>query len=287
MQHPFRNLTGILLLFLSLQGASGADTLRIQLTLKHRLDAAGRTQGYTAINQKFYTPDMVFFREINYDDKTSQISGYVFYFHDAGRLVSAEAYDTSDSLRYIVKHRYDARGREDGTDSLVMSGGRLIPAGRVENTYNAAGMLIQRKEYTGSRKTGTVKISYGPAGYPVMQAARYKPASGKPLKSETRRYTYLADNKLSQVTSSGKDMKGSAFANQEAYTYDSQGLKETVTLSGTLFPVALVKTYRYLPSGALSLYQEADPSGVISLLLQYEYKKHYMDRGIQVSRLGK
>jgi hypothetical protein len=287
MQQTFRTLTGILLMFLSLQGVSGADTLRIHLTFKHRLDAEGRTQGYTAINQKFYTPEQVLFREISYDENSSQISNYIFYFHEAGRLVSAEAYNASDSLLYVIKHRYDAEGREAGADSLIMSGGRLIIAGRVEMKYNAGGKPVQRTEYTGSKKTGTVKISYDPAGNLTKLSAKYKPASGKPVKSESRLYSYNADRTLSQVAGSGKDMKGNAFANKEMYTYNPQGLKETVTLSGTSFPMSLVKTYRYLPSGSLSLYQEADPSGKISLLLQYDYKKHFMDRGTQVSRLGK
>jgi hypothetical protein len=286
MQKTIRTITGILIMFLTFQVASGADTLRIHLTLKHRLDDKGRTQGYTTIRQKFYTPEQVLFREINYDEKTSRINSYVFYFHEADRLVSAETYNGSDSLLYIIRYRYDASGRESGTDSLIMAAGKWYTAGRVEKSYNQEGKLVLQTQYTGGKKTGTVKISYDPAGNPTRLSAKYKQGSGKAVKSETRVFAYNPDHLLAQVTSSGRDLKNTAYENREVYTYNAQRLPETITLSGTAFPVSLIKTCRYLPSGSLTLYQEADPTGKISLLLQYDYKKHYMDRGTQVSRLG-
>ncbi len=33
----------------------------------------------------------------------------------------------------------------------------------------------------------------------------------------------------------------------------------------------------------ISLYEESNTAGKYSLILQYDYKKHYMDRGTQVS----
>jgi hypothetical protein len=47
-------LTALIMLMI-LSSVSAADTLKIHLTYKHRLDKEGHTQGYVTVSQKFYT----------------------------------------------------------------------------------------------------------------------------------------------------------------------------------------------------------------------------------------
>lgn len=280
-----KSLYFMLILLISLQ-VNGADTLRIHLTYKHRLDAEGRTQGYNTINQQFYTPEQVLFREIRYDEKTSQISQYTFFFHDGDRLSSEESYNAGDSLLWILKYRYDAAGRKSGFDSLVPSGNSLVLAGSKDFLYDAGGRVSKIKESVTGKKAGTVSFTYDASGKLIRETRKFKPVSGKKVKSETLLYTYNSVQGL-EVAISGKTMEKGTFANKATYSFTENGQVASVNLSGTDYPSGQVNTYKYMPSGAKSLYQETDAAGKFRLLLQFDYKKHYMDRGTQISRLGR
>jgi hypothetical protein len=41
--------------------------------------------------------------------------------------------------------------------------------------------------------------------------------------------------------------------------------------------------FHYLPSGAPSIYEEHNSQGTIIHLIEYDYRKHYMDKGTQIS----
>lgn len=286
-----KNTTGkslsILLILLISFPVSGADTLRIHVTYKHRLDAEGRTKGYTAIHQQFFTPERVLFREISYDEMTSRITRYTFFFHEGGKLSSAETYNDKDSLLFILKYRYDGAGRQAGTDSLVPSGNTLAVAGRKDFLYRTDGRISQIKAFAGRKPAGSIRFAYDTGGNLIRQTGKYKPVSGSSLKSETRLITYNRENKHGEVAISGKTMQGRVYENKAVYSYAENGLVSSISYTGTDYPAGLVKGFRYLPSGTISLYQETDAAGKFSLLLQYDYKKHYMDRGTQISRLAK
>jgi YD repeat-containing protein len=275
----------VLILLLSWQ-VSGADTLRINLIYKHRLDAAGRTQGYSTVRQQFFTPEQVLFREIAYDEQTSHITTYTFFFHEGNRLSSAETYNAKDSLLWILKYRYDVSGKKTGIDSLITSGNSLVSAGSRNFIYNAGGRIVKTKEFVAGKPAGTVQYSYDGAGNLIRVSKKFKPVSGRKVKSETLVYMYNSVPRIVEVAVSGKTMQKGTFLNKLTCGYTDNGQLATVNCTGTDYSSGLVKTYRYLPSGALSLYQETDAAGKFSLLLQYDYKKHFMDRGTQISRLG-
>jgi len=260
-----------------------ADTLKIHLTYKHRLDIDGRTQGFITINQKFYTPDQQLFREINYNEQNGQIENYTFYFYADGKLYTEECYNQKDSLMYILKHDYDAAGRETGIVRLAPGSGGVEFAGKTVNTYDKTGKLGKQKIYFGKKAGSINSFTYNKAGNLQAEKRKFKPVSKHTLKAENRAFSYRADNKLDKVIVTGQDASGGSFQRTEAYSYDEAGRVSTISITGNDLPDGLVKTYKYLVSGAMSLYEESNTPGKFSLILQYDYKKHYMDRGTQVS----
>jgi hypothetical protein len=99
-------------------------------------------------------------------------------------------------------------------------------------------------------------------------------------------YIYNPPATLKEVKVFGKDLLNKPYQKKEEYGYDDRGWLATVKITDAGGITTLQKTYKYLTSGRQSLYQESDATGRITLLLQYEYKKHFMDRGRQVSYLN-
>jgi hypothetical protein len=260
-----------------------ADTLKIHLTYKHKLDDAGRSQGYTTINQKFYTPDQVLFREINYDEQSGQIASYVFYFYAGDKLSTEECYNQKDSLLYILKHEYDAAGRESQELRFEPVSGIMQVIRTIAKSYDQKGKMIAKKEYEGKKLGVSVRYDYEMAGLLARENQKYKAVSKQPLKIKTLSYIYNPDKTVKQVIISAKDLLNNSFQGAEDYTYNGKGQLSSIRFSGPDYPAGLVKTYKYLDSGVISICQESDAAGNISKILQYDYKKHYMEKGVQVS----
>jgi len=262
---------------------SAADSLKIHLTYKHKLDKEGHTKGRMTVRQKFFTPEQQLFREINYNEVSGQITDYTFYFYKDGKLFTEECYSQKDSLMYILKHEYDATGREKQTVRLEPRAGSLQSSGKTVLSYDKAGKMVQEKKYFGNKAGSLYKRTYDKNGNLLAENRKFKPVSENTLKAEKRTYSYKPDMKVDKVLVTGKDMAGNSFRRDETYAYDDKGNLSTVTVSGNDMPEGLVKTYRYLGSGLLSLYEESNAAGIFSLILQYDYKKHFMDKGTQVS----
>jgi hypothetical protein len=287
MQAFIRSFPAVFYLLLVSWPGSAADTLKIHLVYKHRLDDTGRSLGFTTIDQKFYTPGQVLFRDIRYDEKNGQISGYTFYFYTGGKLSSEECYNQKDSLMYILRHDYDASGRESQVVRLIPADGNLKAIHRTTRAYDKQGNMIRQKEYSGNKTEMSAAFEYIGPELPSRESRKFKQASLSPVKSETRTYLYNSNSSVKQVVITGKDKKNRAFKRIEDYIYNDKGLLTSVNISGPDFPDGLVKTYKYLDSGTISVYQESNAAGRIGLMLQYDYKKHYMDPGTQVSYLSR
>lgn len=271
-----------LLLFATIQGFA-ADTLKIHLTYKHNLNDAGRTTGYYTLKQQFYTPDNVLFREIHYDEKTHQIARYTFYFYKSGKLFTEEYYNSKDSLLYILKHNYDPTGLETGLETLVPGKNGLEMTGKILFKYNAQQQKLQQKKYFGKRAGIITKYKYDAAGRLSMVTSQFKPAAANNLKTEVKAFTYNNDNKTATISYSGRYNSGKAFQYKEEYNYNDKGLLSSVITAGDETGKPYKKSYKYLPSGTISLYEEYSHENKLTLLLQYDYKKHFMDKGNQVS----
>jgi hypothetical protein len=272
-----------LCLLMYISSAFAADTLKIHLTYKHRLDNQGRTQGYITVSQKFYTPEEQLFREIKYNEQSGQIADYTFYFYTDGKLFTEECYSQNDSLMYILKHGYDAEGRDNLIVRLEPRYGGLEATGKTVNSYDKSGRLHQQKIYFGKKAGSITSYVYNKDGNLQSENRKFKPVSNQSLKAENRSFSYGADKKLDKVSVTGKVLTGQSFQRSEAYSYDDKGKVSSVSVTGNDLPDGLVKTYKYLASGLISLYEESNAAGKYSLILQYDYKKHYMDRGTQVS----
>ena len=272
-----------LCLLMYITSAIAGDTLKINLTYKHRLDKEGRTQGYITVSQKFYTPEQQLFREIKYNEQSGQIAEYTFYFYANGKLFTEECYSQNDSLMYIFKHGYDAAGRENEVVRLEPGSGGLKATGRTVYSYDKAGKLLKQKAYFGKKTGSIISYVYNKDGNLQSENRKFKAVSNQSLKSENRSFSYGADRKLDKVSVTGKFLTGQSFQRSEAYSYDEKGNLSSVSITGSDLPDGLVKTYKYLASGKISLYEESNTAGKYSLILQYDYKKHYMDRGTQIS----
>jgi len=284
MSQSIRNiiLSGILLVLTLTAGA--ADTLKINLTYKHKLNDAGQTTGYITIKQQFFSPDGILFREISYDENTSQIAEYVFYFYRNGRLFTQEFYNQKDSLQYILKHEYDQAGNEILQTKLVPGLKDLTVAEKTVKTYRNDRKLLQQKKFYGKRVGTITSYKYSEAGLLEKEMNTYKPTAKAVLKQETKEFSYSPENSITQVIVTGKDLNGKPYQYREEYSYNDQKLLASVKKINISNAPSGEIVYKYLKTGTLSLYEEHDTTGKLTLLLQYDYKKHYMDRGNQVSR---
>lgn len=270
-------------LMLYFSSAFAADTLKIHLTYKHKLDKEGHTQGFKTISQKFYTPEQQLFREIKYNEQSGQINDYTFYFYKDGKLFTEECYSPKDSLMYILRHGYDASGRETEIVRMEPRSGGLEATGKTVYSYDKTGRLHQQKEYFGKKAGSVTSYVYNKEGNLQSEKVKSKPVSNQNLKTESRLYAYNANKKPDKVAVTGQVMAGKSIQRTETYAYNEKGVLSSVTITGSDLPDGLVKTYKYLDSGMISLYEESNAAGIYSLILQYDYKKHYMDRGTQVS----
>jgi hypothetical protein len=275
MEKVIKNLlfSGMLLGFaLSLKAA---DTIRIDLTYKHKLNDAGQTTGYITINQKFHTHDGFLFREINYDETTLQISDYIFYFYRSGKLFTEEHYSSKDSLLFILRHDYDPDGYETQVTKMIPVGSKLIDAEKTVKIYDSRHLLNHTEKYIGKRLGVLTRYQYDAAGRLLTERISNKPIAKALVKKENRVYSHAEDGKITLMTIAGKDLAGKSYQCKEEYGYTIQGWLSSVVYDGNNYSQISKKVYKYLPSGSISLYEEYDLNGKNILLLQYDYKKHY------------
>lgn len=264
--------------------SQAADTLKIHKISKQKISENGQVQGYITISQKFYTPSDTLFREINYDEQTGQISTYLFYFYRSGRLSTKECYNQNDSLLYIMKYDYDKAGKEVILTKMVPEHGDFIIAEKITKKYDGDGRIIRQKDYQGKQAGITRSYQYDKSGLLQEESSKFKPVSGNTLRSEIREYFYQPDRRISQVVISGKDMNNKSFVFKDSYHYNETGLLNSVKrLNGDGNQIN-EKIYKYTLNGSLSTYEERGTNEKTSLVLLYEYIKHYMNSGTQNSR---
>jgi hypothetical protein len=279
----FRNLilSGLLLMLTLETGA--ADTLKIHLIYKHKLDSTGHSTGRIAVNQQLYTPEGELFREISFDESTGQITGYVFYFYRHGRLFTQECYDQADSLLYILKHEYDQAGNDYRITRFISGGKGLIETEKTVRTFSNNHNMVEENHYYG-RKLGRVTTYFYESGSRSQENSRFKPAAKSSYMQLTRLYTYSPGNQLIRVMVSGKEVNGSSFRYREEHGYDISGrLSEVKTLDAANAQTGN-RVYHYLTNGSVSTFEEYNANGKLTLLLEYDYKMHFMESGTQVSR---
>jgi hypothetical protein len=263
--------------------AGAADTLKIHLTYKYKLDTSGHATGYTAVNQKFYTPRGILFREILYDEKTGQLSGYIFYFYRKDKLFTQESYNQKDSLQTMLKHEYDQAGNEILLTKLVPGFKDLIVAEKTVRTFDKGRKLLLEKKFFAGRLGVITQYQYSKSGTLIREKSTFKAIAKAPAKKETRDYSYSGENRISDVMVTGNDVSGKPYKYSENYNYNEKGLLSSIKKVNISNSGSGEKVYKYLPSGAVSMYEEHDAKGKLLLFLQYDYKKHYMEQGTQVS----
>jgi hypothetical protein len=283
MYASLKAVLAISLWFLSFIFTQAADTLKIHLTYKHKLNELNQTTGYVTINQKFFTPDDIQFREINYDEKTSQITDYTFYFYKNNLLFTEECYGQNDSLKYILKHDYDINGHEMLVSKLVPKSGQLYTAEKIVNTLDASGKIIRQKKYIGKKAAVLTKLSYDKTGLLIRETKKFKPTAKKEVKNKIKEFSYNSNHSVIEVIITGRNAANKPYQIREEYTYNDKNLLTAVkSYDEQNLPLG-EKSWSYLDSGTPSIYQEICKDGKLLLLLQYDYKKHFMDKGTQVS----
>jgi hypothetical protein len=276
-------ILAVLLLTLSM-AAGAADTLKIDLIYKHKLDSAGHTSGRTVVHQKFHTADGRLFREISFNENTGQISGYVFYFYRNDRLFTKECYDQKDSLLYILKYDYDEAGNNTVITRLIPGGSGLITAEKTVKEFSTIKEPVQEIVYYGKKAGATTRYLYSAAGLLQQETNKFKPLSKSHNRQLTRQYSYFPDSKVKQLQVSGVDNQGKPFGYSEEYLYDSSGRLSQVKTTGADNESVGRREYSYITGTVISIYKEYNAKGIVTMLLEYDYKKHYMEPGTQVSR---
>jgi hypothetical protein len=271
------------LLILSVSKGMAADTIKINLTYKHTLNAKGQSLGYKTVKQQFITPDNVFFREVNYDETTGQIANYIFRFFKDNRLFSEECYNSHDSLLYIIKHTYSPSGNEILREKLIPGNNHsLVLQEKTVSVFDKSNRIISEKKYFGKKAGAQTRYTYDANGLLISRKESNKPVAKATVKKELKQYSYNDDNTIKQINISRTDNDGNSLSTHEDYTYKNN-LLSSVKEIGTNGNTIGEKVYKYLQTGALSIYEEHDATGKLVLLLQYDYKKHYMETGTQKS----
>jgi hypothetical protein len=262
----------------------GADTLLIHLTYKHIINNSGQTNGYKVIKQEFYTADMQLFREISFNESDGQISGYVFLFYRDDRLFTREYHKANDSLDYILKYEYDDKGNQTAVIRLEQGrDSKLVVTEKSVKVFGPGRNIFSEKKFEGNKLASVTTYNYDKSLLLVREKSNYKSPANTGMKNEVKEYSYGSAGKVTGIRISGKDEEGRGFASQEDFEYNDKGLLSVVKYNGNNGVLKSQKVYTYLDSGALSKYEEFDSHGIKTLLLQYDYKKHYMEKGTQVS----
>jgi hypothetical protein len=283
MIHKLKFYIPFALLILSFSKGIAADTIKINLTYKHLLNDKGQTTGFKTIKQQFITPDNVFFREVNYDEVTGQISNYIFRFFKNDKLFSEECYNSHDSLLYIIKHTYSPSGNEILCEKLIPGNNHsLVLQEKTVSVFDKSNRIISVKRYFGKKAGAQTRYTYDSNGLLISLKESNKPVAKASVKKELKQYSYNDDNTIKQVVISRTDNAGNILSTHEDYTYKNN-LLSSVKEIGTDGNAISEKVYKYLQNGALSIYEEHNATGKLVLLIQYDYKKHYMDIGTQKS----
>ena len=88
------------------------DSIKYEIMQVFKIVDGKKTAASFVKKQKTYTIDNRLIREITFDDSTRQTLNYTFYFYKDNRLFSEECHDKSDSIRYIILHKYNSKGLE-------------------------------------------------------------------------------------------------------------------------------------------------------------------------------
>lgn len=272
-----------LILFLSIvfQNSLAADTLLIRRTIKQILNSSGMPYNYKVIKQQFYNADGTLFREINYNDTDGQLTSYLFVFYRNGRIFTEEFYNSSDSLEYIIHHRYDKDGRAIVTTRFNASKGKTtVIADKKVNAYKN-NVPVQIKEFNGKRIQSVTRCIYDESLKLSRESISWKSGDHAGA-SETREYVYN-DGKLARINRVRTTKQGEIQNNSDIYTYNEFGHLtsiKTVTSSGSQLGEL---SYQYNRKGEVTQYEEFDAEGKRVLMLQYEYLKNFMEKGFQKS----
>jgi|WetSurMetagenome_2_1015567.scaffolds.fasta_scaffold163900_2 hypothetical protein len=263
--------------------SNAADTLKINLTYQHKLNNSGQTTGSITIRQDFYTPDGVFFRQINYDENSGAPVDYIYRFFHNNKLFTEERYNFNDSLLYILKYEYDANGNETTVTKLIKAGKGLIEAEKTVLVYGPNHQKLSCRKYFGKQVGEQTKYKYDALGNLIYEKTTNKPIAKTIVKQEIREYSHTADGKIQQVSVQNKEFSGNKLGYTEEYLYNTNGLVSGIKKMNSDGTLLMQKIFRYLPSLSPSMYEEHDATGKITLLIEYDYRKHYMDKGTQVS----
>jgi hypothetical protein len=283
MIHKLKFFIPVALLILSVSKGMAADTIKINLTYKHVLNAKGQAVGFKTIKQQFITQDNVFFREVNYDEVTGQISNYVFRFFKDDKLFTEECYNSHDSLLYIIKHTYSPSGNEILLEKLIPGNNHsLVLQEKKASVFDKSNRIISEKKYFGKKAGTQTRYKYDSNGLLTSRKESNKPAAKPSVKKELKQYSYNDDHTIKQVMISRTDNAGNSLSTHEDYTYINNLLSSVKEIGADGNTIG-EKVYKYLQAGAPSIYEEHDAAGKLVLLIQYDYKKHYMETGTQKS----
>jgi hypothetical protein len=160
----------------------------------------------------------------------------------------------------------------------------MISAEKTVQVYNNNRKVIQQKKYYGRQLGSLTKYQYTPSGFLSQEISKFKPSAKSSSKQENKSYSYSPGKMLSQIVVTGKDFTNKPYQYREEYGYDDKGWLSAVKTLDASNVLTGTKVYKYFTGGAINIYEEYNAEGSLAVLLEYDYKKHYMEPGTQVSR---
>ncbi len=279
-----RNTPAILLasacFILLLPATAQTDSVRIHLTLSREIINGRPTTKNFTIRQKTFDSEMRPVRDIYFDPVTHQISNYIVFFTDDGKVVSEEHFSPDDSLLYAEKYEYNSVGAKISGTRFEKKAGELAVTGKKTIDYTQDTLPVKITEYgPGKKNRSQTTISYNNDHLPVMRYTKYKKQYPNGVRSVSENITYNSKNQKSVIEEIRIMADKSQVTEKDTFNYNAKGLlheKKVYTNSGELM---LKYAYGYYPGGSLSYFSETDNAGKQLKLYSYIYEIRNIDLG--------
>jgi len=279
----YLSYTAVLMLFNGYVCAQ-QDSIKYQNMKVFEIADGKKTNEFFVKNQKTFTIDGRLIREINFDDSTRHILNYTFYFYKDGKLFTEEFHDKNDSIRYIIRHKYDSKGLEEEIDRLEWIKGKMKTSGRTVFVYDKAGLKIGMKE-SGSRKKPFRVTSYIYSSGNLVQEQSMNPSNKTILRIAG--YEYEPDGKVKFKKVFDKQAVDTVLIQTETYRYNEKGQVKKAEIKDPQGNVIHARFYEYFADGSIRNYYEKDAGGKYVLYYSFLIKYHKINLGAQKSYFDK
>jgi hypothetical protein len=263
------------------------DSIKYQNTRVYVIENGNKTEAFHVSNQKTFSAiDDRLIREVNFDDSTTKIQDYTFYFYRNGKLFTEESYSGNDTLIYIIRHEYNDKGLEENVNKLERINGILTATAKTVYVYDSEGQILYKKEFSNKKRPFRVTHYLYSSGNLIREQQKSKKtADGIALRIID--YQYAPDGKLKSKSMSEKNTKKVISVYSENHQYNDNGDLKIVEKKDVKGNIIVTRNFEYYANGSLRNYYETDRDGKMLIYYSYIYKYHKINLGNQRSYFDK